>query len=128
MKKDSKQTAQTIAFIINGIKSSISDFTLEELSSLLKQNKCPYWNRITTILIFHNLINKNKNKYNFSNGVPIYYSYFESSLNKIKSNQNNYSKKWKKKKIVVVKSNENNDLENAITLLKKFGYKIFKEV
>lgn len=128
MKKDSKQTAQTIALIINGIKSSISDFTLEELSSLLKQNKCPYWNRITTILLFHNLINKNKNKYNFSNGIPIYYSYFESSLNKIKSNQSNYSKKWKKKKIVVVKSNENNDLENAITLLKKFGYKIFKEV
>ena len=128
MKKDSKQTAQTIALIINGIKSSISDFTLEELSSLLKQNKCPYWNRITTILLFHNLINKNKNKYNFSNGIPIYYSYFESSLNKIKSNQSNYSKKWKKKKIVVVKSEENNDLENAITLLKKFGYKIFKEV
>lgn len=128
MKKDSKQTAQTIALIINGIKSSISDFTLEELSSLLKQNKCPYWNRITTILLFHNLINKNKNKYNFSNDIPIYYSYFESSLNKIKSNQSNYSKKWKKKKIVVVKSNENNDLENAITLLKKFGYKIFKEV
>lgn len=128
MKKDSKQTAQTIALIINGIKSSISDFTLKELSSLLKQNKCPYWNRITTILLFHNLINKNKNKYNFSNGIPIYYSYFESSLNKIKSNQSNYSKKWKKKKIVVVKSNENNDLENAITLLKKFGYKIFKEV
>ena len=43
MKKDSKQTAQTIALIINGIKNSISDFTLEELSSLLKQNKCPYW-------------------------------------------------------------------------------------
>lgn len=128
MKKDSKQTAQTISLIVNGIKSSISDFTLEELSSLLKQNKCPYWNRITTILLFHNLINKNKNKYNFSNGIPIYYSYFESSLNKIKSNQSNYSKKWKKKKIVVVKSNENNDLENAITLLKKFGYKIFKEV
>ena len=128
MKKDSKQTAQTIALIINGIKDSINDFTLEELSSLLKQNKCPYWNRITTILLFHNLINKNKNKYNFSNGIPIYYSYFESSLNKIKSNQSNYSKKWKKKKIVVVKSNENNDLENAITLLKKFGYKIFKEV
>ena len=128
MKKDSKQTAQTIALIINGIKSSISNFTLKELSSLLKQNKCPYWNRITTILLFHNLINKNKNKYNFSNGIPIYYSYFESSLNKIKSNQSNYSKKWKKKKIVVVKSNENNDLENAITLLKKFGYKIFKEV
>ena len=128
MKKDSKQTAQTITLIINGIKNSINDFTLEELSSLLKQNKCPYWNRITTILLFHNLINKNKNKYNFSNGIPIYYSYFESSLNKIKSNQSNYSKKWKKKKIVVVKSNENNDLENAITLLKKFGYKIFKEV
>lgn len=128
MKKDSKQTAQTISLIVNGIKSSISDFTLEELSNLLKQNKCPYWNRITTILLFHNLINKNKNKYNFSNGIPIYYSYFESSLNKIKSNQSNYSKKWKKKKIVVVKSNENNDLENAITLLKKFGYKIFKEV
>ena len=127
MKKDSKQTAQTISLIVNGIKSSISDFTLEELSSLLKQNKCPYWNRITTILLFHNLINKNKNKYNFSNCIPIYYSYFESSLNKIKSNQSNYSKKWKKKKIVVVKSNENNDLENAITLLKKFGYKIFKE-
>ena len=127
MKKDSKQTAQTISLIVNGIKSSISDFTLEELSSLLKQNKCPYWNRITTILLFHNLINKNKNKYNFSNSIPIYYSYFESSLNKIKSNQSNYSKKWKKKKIVVVKSNENNDLENAITLLKKFGYKIFKE-
>lgn len=128
MKKDSKQTAQTISLIVNGIKSSISDFTLEELSSLLKQNKCPYWNRITTILLFHNLINKNKNKYNFSNGIPIYYSYFESSLNKIKSNQSNYSKKWKKKKIVVVKSEENNDLENAIALLKKFGYKIFKEV
>ena len=128
MKKDSKQTAQTISLIVNGIKSSISNFTLKELSSLLKQNKCPYWNRITTILLFHNLINKNKNKYNFSNGIPIYYSYFESSLNKIKSNQSNYSKKWKKKKIVVVKSNENNDLENAITLLKKFGYKIFKEV
>ena len=128
MKKDSKQTAQTIALIINGIKNSINDFNLEQLTNLLKQNKCPYCNRITTILLFHNLINKNKNKYNFINGIPIYYSYFESSLNKIKSNQSNYSKKWKKKKIVVVKSNENNDLENAITLLKKFGYKIFKEV
>lgn len=127
MKKDSKQTAQTISLIVNGIKSSISNFTLEELSNLLKQNKCPYWNKITTMLLSHNLIIKNKNKYNFSNGIPIYYSYFESSLNKIKSNQSNYSKTWKNKK-VIIKVDENNDIENAITLLKKFGYKIFKEV
>ena len=39
MKKDSKQTAQTIALIINGIKNSINDFNLEELTNLLKQNK-----------------------------------------------------------------------------------------
>ena len=50
MKKDSKQTAQTIALIINGIKSSISDFTLEELSSLLKQNKCLFLNLYLTFV------------------------------------------------------------------------------
>ena len=78
------QTAKTISLIINGIKDSINDFSLEELTNLLKQNKCPYWNRVTTILLSHNLLIKDgKNKYNFVNNCPIYYMHFVTGINKI---------------------------------------------
>ena len=99
MKKDSKQTAQTISLIVNGIKSSISNFTLEELSSLLKQNQCPYWNRISTILIAHNLLIKSeKSKYNFSLERPIYYIIFEVEVKKLLKRQSKYTNKWMNKK------------------------------
>lgn len=99
MKKDSKQTAQTISLIVNGIKSSISNFTLEELSSLLKQNQCPYWNRISTILIAHNLLIKSeKSKYNFSLERPIYYIIFEVEVKKLLKRQSKYTNKWMNKR------------------------------
>lgn len=98
MKKDSKQTAQTISLIVNGIKSSISNFTLEELSILLKQNQCPYWNRISTILIAHNLLIKSeKSKYNFSLERPIYYIIFEVEVKKLLKRQSKYTNKWMNK-------------------------------
>lgn len=98
MKKDSKQTAQTISLIVNGIKSSISNFTLEELSNLLKQNQCPYWNRISTILIAHNLLIKSeKSKYNFSLERPIYYIIFEVEVKKLLKRQSKYTNKWMNK-------------------------------
>ena len=99
MKKDSKQTAQTISLIVNGIKSSISNFTLEELTNLLKQNQCPYWNRISTILIAHNLLIKSeKSKYNFSLERPIYYIIFEVEVKKLLKRQSKYTNKWMNKK------------------------------
>ena len=131
MKNNSKQTAQTIALIINGIKNSINDFSLEELTNLLKQNKCPYWNRITTILLSHNLLVKDgKNKYNFINNCPIYYIHFETELIKILKRQNKYSKKWYDKKVVNndIITIELTEVEKAIQLLKENGYKIFKEI
>ena len=95
---NSKQTAQTISLTVNVIKNSIKDFTLEELTKLLKQNKCPYWNRITTILLSHNLlVSSGKNRYNFITSSPIYYIHFESGINKIKSRQAKYNEKWHKK-------------------------------
>ena len=82
------QTAKTMSLIINGIKGSINNFNLEELTNLLKQNKCPYWNRITTILLSHNLLVKDgKNKYNFITTSPIYYIHFETELTKILKRQ-----------------------------------------
>lgn len=96
------QTAQTIALIINGIKNSINDFSLEELTTLLKQNKCPYWNRVTTILLSHNLLVKDgKNKYNFVNSCPIYYIHFVTGINQIIKRQNKYNNKWKNKTKVI---------------------------
>lgn len=121
------QTAQTITLILNGIRNSINDFTLEELTSLLKQNKCPYYNRVTTILKSHNLINKcDKNTYNFCKLSPIYYIIFENSLKKLAKRQNDYIKKWKEKqckKPVIIDPEQ-----EAILYLKKLGYKIFKEI
>ena len=99
MKKDSKQTAQTIALIVNGIKNSIKDFTLDELTNLLKQNQCPYWNRISTILIAHNLLIKSeKSKYNFSLERPIYYIIFEVEVKKLLKRQSKYTNKWMNKR------------------------------
>lgn len=99
------QTAKTISLIINGIKGSINDFSLEELTTLLKQNKCPYWNRVTTILLSHNLLVKDgKNKYNFVNSCPIYYIHFVTGINKIIKMQNKYNNKWKEKTKVVEKN------------------------
>ena len=99
MKKDSKQTAQTISLIVNGIKNSIKDFTLDELTNLLKQNQCPYWNRISTILITHNLLIKSeKSKYNFSLECPIYYIIFEVEVKKLLKRQSKYTNKWMNKK------------------------------
>lgn len=99
------QTAKTISLIINGIKNSINDFSLEELTTLLKQNKCPYWNRVTTILLSHNLLIKDgKNKYNFVDNCPIYYMHFVTGINKIIKMQNKYNNKWKEKTKVIEKN------------------------
>lgn len=96
------QTAKTMSLIINGIKGSINNFSLEELTSLLKQNKCPYWNRVATILLSHNLLVKDgKNKYNFVNSCPIYYIHFVTGINQIIDRQNKYNNKWKNKTKVI---------------------------
>ena len=131
MKKDSKQTAQTIALIINGIKNSINDFNLEELTNLLKQNKCPYWNRITTILLSHNLLVKDvKNKYNFITTSPIYYIHFETELTKILKRQSKYSKKWHNKKVVkIIETNPYEGLEKySIKTLSEYLNKRIQEM
>lgn len=117
------QTAQTIAFIVNGIKYSIKDFTLEELSLLLKQNQCPYWKKIATILNSKNLLHKEGNKYNFCTSSPIYYSIFSTELLKIKKDQAKYNQKW----IAKIKPKYSEE-EIAIKYLKSLGYKIFKEI
>ena len=96
------QTAKTMSLIINGIKGSINNFSLEELTNLLKQNKCPYWNRVATILVSHNLLIKDgKNRYNFVNHRPIYYIHFVTGINQIIERQNNYNSKWKNKTKVI---------------------------
>ncbi len=115
------QTAQTIALIVNGIKHSIKDFTLEELSTLLKENQCPYWKKIATILNSKNLLHKDGNKYNFCTSSPIYYSIFSTELLKIKKDQAKYNQKWLGK-------SKCSEEEVAIKYLKSLGYKIFKEV
>ena len=93
------QTAKTISLIVNGIRDSINDFTLEELTALLKQNQCPYWNRISTILIAHNLLIKlEKSKYNFSLERPIYYIIFEVEVKKLLKRQSKYTNKWMNKR------------------------------
>ena len=128
--KDSKQTSQTIALIVNGIKNSIHNFNLEELAKLLKQNGCPYWNKVSTMLLSHNLLIKNnKNKYNFVTTSPIYYIHFETELLKIRKRQSKYSKKWndkKSEKVIII--DESISIDKAIQLLKSNGYKIFKEI
>ena len=120
-KMKQQQTAKTISLIVNGIRDSINDFTLEELTALLKQNQCPYWNRVTTALKAHNLIIKGeKNTYNFCKLSPIYYIIFENSLKKLAKRQAHYVKKWKTKmncqEIVVIDPFEGLDKYSIKTL------------
>ena len=126
-KMKQQQTAKTISLIVNGIRDSINDFTLEELTALLKQNQCPYWNRVTTALKAHNLIIKGeKNTYNFCKLSPIYYIIFENSLKKLAKRQAKYTEKHKSKmncQEVII-----DPIIEAIELLKSNGYKIFKEI
>lgn len=127
MKKQTTQTAETIALIVNSIKTTLNNFTLEELSNLLKQNECPYWNRIATILNSRGfLVKSNKGKYNFSLDTPIYYMIFDAEIKKIAARQSDYTKKWMNK-LGKTKTNVL-DVDKAITLLKSLGYKIFKEI
>ena len=39
------------------LKKSLYDFTIEELNLILKKVNCPYWSRISTILISQNFYN-----------------------------------------------------------------------
>lgn len=115
------QTAHKITLILNTIKNYLNDFELKELSTLLKQNNCPYWNRISTILIKRNLITKSsKGRYDFISS-PIYYSIIECELINILKKQKKYTDKWKKSIII-------SEEQQAIEFLKSLGYKIFKEM
>lgn len=128
----SEERAKKAVSTINTFKQSHKDFTKDELEAFLRANKAPYWNRIVTILKKSGQIKTvAPGLYGFCFQEPVLYRAIMKEMDAVcKANADSVAKCLANKtgKTATEKKSAPKEisLSEAITLLKKHGYRILK--
>lgn len=131
--------AKKAVAIINQVKIAKNSFEYnsatkkDELITMLKALSCPYPTHVVSSLIKHNLLKKEKGTYTFMTNTPIHFGILCPDLTKASKQASGYVKKCKEKSKVTAEKlsttiSDNQQIINAINLLKAKGYKVLKPV
>lgn len=128
MNKKDEFRAKNAARALNAIREISREFEYQNFMQMLKIQKCPYHQRIFTLLKNEGLIEKTMDgTYKFSSESPIFYKVLESGLAKIaRSYQESHTKYKNKFSSPQPQQNIEDDTEKMIIHLKSLGYKILK--
>lgn len=132
----SELRAKSVAEAVNLFKKGAKEFTREEFTSFLKNQKIPYHQYMFGILKKASQIKTvGTALYAFTSSEPVYYKTLQQSLDAMADYYAKAAKKSVEKKSIEKKSSSItvvaesvSDLEAAIMLLKKNGYKILKPI
>lgn len=136
MKINPEQRAKQAAQAIATIRLNRKSFSYQGMIELLKNQKCPYPNRIPTVLIERNLLKKEGKEYVFTHDTPVYYGELRVALDDLSRINTSANKQSIRKKRIVTTTEQNInkfpaswqevDAQLLIEHIKKLGYDVRK--
>ena len=93
-----QQYASIAANLLNLLKNSLKDFTLEQLKLELQKKQCPHIQTIIPVLTSRNFIVKSNKFYNFVIPGDFVAAYFVEEINSAQKYKNDFYKKSKSPK------------------------------